>query len=128
MSTRADEALRQAEQTTRRKAAARRSTGFWQATMDGAHFRVVGVGSRSGAYLTVEDCLTRLSLRSAPPRSQCCLGRRQSGFGFLVRLINQGVASYRWVGLRNGTTKFGGFAGMKINHRLLRLANEPREK
>ncbi len=39
MSTRADEAPRQTEQTTRRKAAACRFTGFWQATMDGAHFR-----------------------------------------------------------------------------------------
>ena len=97
MSTRADEALRQTEQTTRRKAAACRSTGFWQATMDGAHFRGSLVGSRSEAYLTVEDCLTRLSLKSAPQRSQCCLGRRQSGFGFLVRLINHGVGSYRWV-------------------------------
>ena len=101
MSTRADEALRKAEQTTRRKAAARRSPGFWQGTMDGAHFRrplVCGQPKRSvptGGGLPHDT--VRLSLKSAPQRSQRCLGRRQPGFGFLVRVINQEVASYRWV-------------------------------
>ncbi len=101
MSTRADEALRKTEQTTRRKAAARRSPGFWQGTMDGAHFRrplVCGQPKRSvptGGGLPHDT--VRLSLKSAPQRSQRCLGRRQPGFGFLVPHTNQGVASYRWV-------------------------------